>query len=1574
MSSKLGPRLVSLALIGALVGQSIASAVPHEVAAGGSLKTAAQQTSTSASLHGVLSPDLQHMLTASLPGHKGAAVVPANLSVIVQFRGTAPELSRFNLLSTMHAPLFHTLLSQGATNVAPLPLINAVAANVPTAGLQALLDNPDVATIVSDGRVRIPTLSDQQVVQDQAAADQAAAALPYAGPIVHTPVTSEPEALSLTHADATQKQGYDGRGVRVAIIDSGIDVNQPDLKGVVATDAAGRPLRVDFTGTDLTDTLGHGTAVASTIVSQGTHVYTANNANLLQVYPKFPVKQTVRGFSRFTITGIAPAAKIMSAKIFDTRVYGEGGLNSWIVRAIQWAVQNKADIISESFGGTSFPSNGSDPISQADEAAVHAGIIVLAADGNSGPGTGTVGSPAVAPDVIGVGASTDYRSFAQSGFLAQYGKYESDNIAAFTSRGPTSDGRPRPDVVAPGAYDWALYPTNKSDEGAAPYYSYGLFGGTSLATPVAAAVAALTVDAYRRAHHGAHPSPAKIKNILMSTADDLGYPASDQGAGRLNALRAVAAATGQGASIDVYPNNLVSRTLPGAPLASSFTVTNTGTVPQHVRVTADDLATARQLNFSGRTLADLTIPYTFTVPAGIDKVTVAVNWRSTDQIVLADGVTKDDVALRIALYDPSGRFVNYNYNVGSGFASTYAAHPVPGRWIAVISENARHDTHQNAHFINEPYIGSVALQKNTPFGSVSPASAVLAPGAHRTFTVRSPASASPGTSLSTVRVRTSSGQVDSIPFASTAAIPLIDDQGAFHGSFTGPSASGFASEFKTYSFPVQPGTSNIAVSVRWPDVGYGIYALLLDPNGNVLDSAYNGLQSSLDPNAPPNLSQKILQLFWSNPQAGNWQIVLVDLNFAGTAAAEPFTGAVAVDQGLVSPTTLERTVKAGDRIKVNLKINNPGITTQEIFGYATTGAYGWIPLQAAAGPLGNGNAVITNTQVFTFNTSFVPPGTKSIMSYVASTTPSVPVDLVLEAGLGSQVVGTPGPVSIGGTTYQGSTALISAPELPIGSWDGVVTLRQPKDEHVTTTVVGTTLAYALIPHPWISFPTALNGNIVSGQPVSIAPQKNGILPVTIAVPRDTAGGSYTSQLFVYSMNGDQLAEIPLALNVIAAPPVGLATPVPQVNDVATSIYFPQGQTAAGSVESLDVLNMGAARADGMLILTQSDGQTVQSPFYIPAHAHLSVDVNHIVGNNQYVSVQAQSDAKVSFGRSILRSDGSGSYSTGTPSASQQWYFADGYTVESFHESIVVLNPGPTTAHVHLTMVPDATAGHRPDIHTYDTQVQGESRQTLDINALFPGKAVSIVLSSSTPVVAERVLYFGTNSQGVTSRLGATKPSTDLYFDAGNGAAGQQSHLALFNPGSRPATVQIVYTDPTGAMLGFKQDVVPPQQRVVYNLTQTLKASDIAAVMHSSQPIVAEKVTFFGNYRSSQIAGEDSFGISASSTQWTFPGGTSGFGYLEQIALTNRSAKTARIAGSFFDNKGKVVTRTFAVSPGARLVINVNRLTGVVRGPHGSQFVSQNGVPFYAEQHIVYNNGTAGLDSPGIPAVQTGPQP
>ncbi|AZR72129.1 peptidase S8 [Anoxybacter fermentans] len=302
---------------------------------------------------------------------------------------------------------------------------------------------------------------------------------------------------------------YSKNDVVVAVIDTGIDGNHVDLDGgkIIAW--------YDFVNGKTTpyDDHGHGTHVAATIAGTG-----EGNINY---------------------RGVAPGAALIGLKVLNSN---GSGTTSDIDAAIQWCIDNKdiygIDIISMSLGSAG-SSDGTDSTSQLLQQAYNAGIVPVVAAGNEGPADYTIGSPAAAEYAITVGAQGDV---GEQGFFQAY----------FSSRGPTADGRIKPDISAPGWYIMSAKANTTN--------GYTEMSGTSMATPFCSGTIALMLDA--------NPSltPGDIKNILMNTAVDWG-PAGkdiDYGAGRLQAYEAIKAAGGyNGTGIAVPPHFYASETLAG---------------------------------------------------------------------------------------------------------------------------------------------------------------------------------------------------------------------------------------------------------------------------------------------------------------------------------------------------------------------------------------------------------------------------------------------------------------------------------------------------------------------------------------------------------------------------------------------------------------------------------------------------------------------------------------------------------------------------------------------------------------------------------------------------------------------------------------------------------------------------------------------------------------------------------------------------------------------------------------------------------------------------------------------------
>ena len=338
-------------------------------------------------------------------------------------------------------------------------------------------------------------------------------------------------ARSLVGADALE---WTGKGELIAVFDSGIDREHPDLKDRVKSvehlDAA--------SGDDL---VGHGTHVAGIIAGTG-------------------------AASKGEIKGIAPEAKLAVIGFVDADQRPMIPAN-W-ADLLARAVKRGAHIVNLSVGTNPRGHYDFGSLALDEFACANPDVLVVVAAGNSGVapegwvGFHTVGSPASAKNVLTVGASDSDRADIDR----TWGKYSADNFpkpptadqrmsgdpdfpAALSSRGPTDSDAVKPDVLAPGTYILAARASKATMAfwEPQPPGPYAYLGGTSMATPVVSGCAAVLRQYLRQERKLKTPSAALLKAILLASArrvrardlpgdlrDQIGFPDYDQGFGRVD--------------------------------------------------------------------------------------------------------------------------------------------------------------------------------------------------------------------------------------------------------------------------------------------------------------------------------------------------------------------------------------------------------------------------------------------------------------------------------------------------------------------------------------------------------------------------------------------------------------------------------------------------------------------------------------------------------------------------------------------------------------------------------------------------------------------------------------------------------------------------------------------------------------------------------------------------------------------------------------------------------------------------------------------------------------------------------
>jgi len=474
-----------------------------------------------------------HSILSSLRPHEEIPVVvtlsdKVDLNLFKIFRNENKSLHRLRIVNALknkaeltQGPLRSLLGNRGAKNIKHLWVINGLSATVPASLIKEIAAQPGVESVRLDSAIQTPV---------------PAAAVP-----------TVPEwNLTLIRAPELWNLGHTGTGVVVANMDTGVDINHPDLQGrwrgganswfnPFSNDTSNCGIPNQCSSCELSsntpcDTEGHGTGTMGVLVG---------------------------GNAGGTAIGVAPGAQWIAVKIYNDRGLSTSSI---IHQAFQWflnpdgdvATQDAPDVVNASWDLDLI--NGCDLQFQPDITALKAaGIAVVFAAGNFGPNLSTSVSPANIPESFAVGAVD-----------------QSQTIATFSSRGPSAcDGATYPDLVAPGVN----IKTSDLSFGGLPD-SYAYVSGTSYSAPHVAGAMALLLGAFPNL------TVSDVELVLRQSALDLGSCGADYdyGYGLLDVMKSYQLIVNPASAISVCPASSQFGTIKEGSLSSPqlLTITNKG--------------------------------------------------------------------------------------------------------------------------------------------------------------------------------------------------------------------------------------------------------------------------------------------------------------------------------------------------------------------------------------------------------------------------------------------------------------------------------------------------------------------------------------------------------------------------------------------------------------------------------------------------------------------------------------------------------------------------------------------------------------------------------------------------------------------------------------------------------------------------------------------------------------------------------------------------------------------------------------------------------------------------------------
>ena len=668
----------------------------------------------------------------------------------------------------------------------------------------------------------------------------------------------------------------------------------------------------------------------------------------------------------------------------------------------------------------------------------------------------------------------------------------------------------------------------------------------------------------------------------------------------------------------------------------------------------------------------------------------------------------------------------------------------------------------------------------------------------------------------------------------------------------------------------------------------------------------------------------------------------------------------------------------------------------------------------AQGSLSNlvATTAITSTAAgLTLATGPVYPCSPFTLSATGGFTPSDVISLTAQGGA---------TVTTTATASGGFAATVTAPAntaagtlaVAIASRRGSIVVAQP----ITVPTAALTVSPATAPQGGTV--SVVGADYIPSAPVTISMEfvANGVaVPAggPTQVVTASASGDFTTTMSIsptvvvingnYQLRGASAcsaantATAALSVSGVVAPP-----PTPRPSAQPTTIYFAEGYTGRRATngradfdEEIAVLNPESF-ATTVTFTYQIQGQAVPvvKTVAVGANSVLRESVNGDVGPDRIVSAIVSADYRIAAERVMQRMAEAGrldsTSSLGNTAPGTTWYFAEGYTGATFQQYLTIQNPSAAPANVTVTFLPQNVPSASPRAVTLTVPANSRATENIRRDYLpYGGQSVGMIVTSDQPIVAERVLYFGTGAGsakfGGTAKAGLSDPAQQFFFafgsrpgsDTANALApGQtvndESYVTVVNPNATVATVQVDFYSAIGQRLGGQALTVAPRTRrtTVVNSILGPVRGPFSTRVTADQPILVERPQYFGG--SPNIGRHPGVSLSGA------PGGlqtllfprlntalADGTPLVETIYLLNLGSSTITVTGTYYTAGGQTLSAPYSVGAGQITVVNVNTETRTLPlGPLGARFTSTDG-PFVATRIANMPDGLSYIGDQGV---------
>ncbi len=382
-----------------------------------------------------------------------------------------------------------------------------------------------------------------------------------------------------------------------------------------------------------------------------------------------------------------------------------------------------------------------------------------------------------------------------------------------------------------------------------------------------------------------------------------------------------------------------------------------------------------------------------------------------------------------------------------------------------------------------------------------------------------------------------------------------------------------------------------------------------------------------------------------------------------------------------------------------------------------------------------------------------------------------------------------------------------------------------------------------------------------------------------------------------------------------------------VSNAARKWYFAEGTTRKGFDEWLTMLNPNGVASSVEVTYCFTGQAPLTKKYNLPLMSRMTINVRSEVGDDRDVSMQINASTPIVAERPIYfdyhQKWQGGHVVAGVNQPASEWYFAEGYTGAGFEEWLCIYNPNDTDISVDIEYQGEGGVGNQ----AITAAIAANSRYSQLVNQVVGAdRNVSIKLTSSAPVVAERPIYFDYSGrwQGGSAAMGATSTSTSWYFAEGYTGEGFEEWLCMQNPADTAVTVWITYITSAGVPIDREVTIDARSRRTVFVNQDAGADLQVSISLNSSAPIVAERPMYY-DYHGWAAGGDVGTGVNKPSSAWFFTEGYTGEGFEEWLCILNPQPEDIDLTVLYYLPDEEVTREQYTMPALSRFSFMVNQL-------------------------------------------------